>query len=261
MKRTVVYFFTFLILSYSTLCLAHEEESQVNTDNKVADKTTPAVAATSGEEAGPLTGTFDITSNYVFRGISNSNNNPAVQGGFTYSLPAGFYVNVWGSSIDFFDPAGKQATVEFDTIAGLSNDIGDFHYDINIDRYNYPRASAANYYELITALTYRIFTATIGYSSNVYGVHKDGTYYSGAINIDLDPKYAFNYKDVSITGSVGHYKLPESAGLYSYTDYMLGIKKVIDKYTILVQWVSTNGEARLGKLDDSRIVGTVQVDF
>lgn len=248
-------------LLYAISMQGFAETSAVMTSKaNTATKFTPP-AVEKPNEAGPLTGTFAITSNYIFRGVSNSNNNPAVQGGLTYSLPAGFYANIWGSNVDFLDPEGVKATVEFDAIFGIANDIGDFHYDINIDRYNYPRASGANYYELIAALTYRIFTATIGYSSNVYGYHKDGTYYSGALNLPLDPKYAFHWQDVSVMGSVGHYKLPESVGLLSYTDYMLGIEKVIDKYTLLLQWVSTNGEAHLGKLDDSRLVGTVQVDF
>lgn len=217
----------------------------------------------AAEEESPVTGTFDLTSNYIFRGISNSNNNPAVQGGLTYTFKkTGIYFNVWGSNVDFLDPEGKQATVEFDGIAGITNNITEnLSYDINIDRYNYPKASASNYYEGIGNLTYRIFTATLGYSTDVYGSHKKGTYYSGAVNYELDPAYALHFNHVSLLGSVGHYILPESAGLFSYTDYMLGIQKTLKQYTFLLQWVGTNREAQLGALDKPRLLATLLVDF
>jgi len=236
--------------------------ASITTLSYADDTTTNSTAAPAPEES-PLTGDFDFTSNYIFRGISNSNNNPAVQGGLTYTFKTtGIYFNVWGSNVDFLSPQGDVATVEFDGIAGIANTINDnWSYDINIDRYNYPRASGANYYEGIGNLTYRIFTATLGYSTDVYGSHKKGTYYSGAINYDVDPKYTFNVTDVSVMGSVGHYHLPESAGLLSYTDYMLGIQKKIKQYTILVQWTNTNGESHQSPLDTSKIVGTLTVNF
>src|SRR3990167_4439710 len=105
-----------------------------------------------------LSGTFDFTTNYVFRGISQTENLPAVQGGLTYGFPWGLYANVWGSNVKFSDPLGNAATVEFDTIAGIHNEIGSyFSYDINLARYNYPRARGSNYNELNTLWNYWIF--------------------------------------------------------------------------------------------------------
>src|SRR3982751_6029953 len=108
--------------------------------NESAELTLPADTTATPS---PLTGNFDITTNYVFRGISNSNNNPAFQGGLTYTfLTSGIYFNVWGSNVDFVDAYDNQATVEADTIVGISNSINDnWSYDVNFDRYNYPKAS------------------------------------------------------------------------------------------------------------------------
>jgi len=248
------------MLTASCITNAYADGSS-NSTSTAAPSSAPA--ASSPAPTSPVTGTFDITNNYVFRGISNSDNNPAVQGGFTYTFAStGIYFNLWGSNVDFLDPHNHVATVEFDTIAGIANDVGkDFHYDINIDRYNYPRASSASYDELITALTYKIFTATLGYSTNVYGSHKKGTYYNGAINYDVTPKYALNLNDVTVMAAVGHYILPESAGLFSYTDYMLGVKKTLGQYVFMLQWTGTNGEARQPPLDNDQLVATVQVNF
>lgn len=226
-----------------------------------SDSTKNTEETNNTKETSPISGTFDITTNYVFRGISNSNNNPAVQGGLTYTFESGVYANLWGSSLDFFAPDGARATVEFDEIIGIANSIGnDFEYNINFDYYTYPRASDANYYEFIGAFTYKIFTLTLGYSPDVYGSHENGTYVNGALNLDIDPKYVFNFTDVIVTGSVGHYFLPTKAGL-SYTDYLIGIQKTFHAYNFSLQWTDTNGEAELPPLDRGHLVFTVLVSF
>lgn len=64
-----------------------------------------------------------LVSDYVDRGISNSDGNPAVQGGISYSIGTGIadtsaYLGFWGSSVDFDD--GGEATVELDWYFGLN---------------------------------------------------------------------------------------------------------------------------------------------
>ncbi len=92
------------------------------------------------KEEPALTGILTITSNYIFRGITQTSNLPAFQGGLTYTFPGtGIYLNLWGSNVNFLDPQGNTSTVEIDTIAGYKNSIGEhFDYDINIDRYIIP---------------------------------------------------------------------------------------------------------------------------
>lgn len=258
---------TMASLLLSTINYADNTDTTKNV-KKVTNNTTPnyitptntAVIINDPKENSALTGNFDITTNYMFRGISNSNNNPAVQGGFTYTFPIGLYFNIWGSNVDFLDHQGNTATVEFDTIAGIRHDVTEnLSYDINIDRYNYPGATPAAYYEGIAVITYTIFSATIGYSSNVYNTHKEGTYVSGAINYDLPPK--FKYADnVTLTASVGHYDLPRDAGLYSYNDFLIGITKSIGQYSLSIQWTDTS-HSHQAELGDSHLIGTVLVNF
>lgn len=223
--------------------------------------TTPAPAA---ETPSPLTGTFDITSNYIFRGVSNSNNLPAFQGGLTYTfLSTGIYANIWGSNVNFPDAAGNLATVEIDTILGITNPIGDhFTYDINIDRYNYPKA-ASSYNEFIANATYYFLTAQFGYSTNVYNSHGNGTYYNLGFKYLIPAKFIFGQENVNISGGVGHYSLPSNKGLNSYNDYNLQISKTINSYTLAIQWTDTNGRDTqdAAPLRESHIIGTVTVNF
>lgn len=205
-----------------------------------------------------FTATFDLTTNYVFRGISQTENLPAAQGGLTYTSPFGLYLSLWGSNVKFVD---TDATIELDTIAGYSNTIGEhFTYDINYARYNYPSATNLEYNELNTLFNYYFLQAGISYSANVYNSHKSGTYYSGGINYDIPPAYIFNLENMNILALIGHYSLPKAAG-NSYDDYNVALSKKIKQYTLTAQWTGTNGKAHNPPYDSDQIIGTVTVDF
>ncbi len=227
-------------------------------------KSAPAVVSATSKSSGlpVFSGTFDITSNYIYRGISNSNNSPAVQGGLTATFIKGFYVSTWGSNVDFLDRDGNTVTFELDTSAGIANKIGEnFNYDLHIVRYNYPNANRAAYSEFMGGLGYRYLTGYIGYSTNVFASGKSGTYYN------IGAKYPISYQgpiwnNIALTGGIGYYDLPESAGLLSYADYNLGISKTIGIYNLALQWTDTNRHSvDAYNLKDSKIVGTVTVSF
>jgi uncharacterized protein (TIGR02001 family) len=242
----------------------HRKVQKKYKDTGAITTSAPIPAAAAEEPPKNLTGTFTITSNYLFRGISQSNNLPAFQGGLTYTfLKPGIYFNLWGSNVNITDTAHNDdiATVEIDTIAGIRNSIGEkFSYDINIDRYNYPKASGLNYNELIGVFTYSILSATIGYSSNVFNTHCDGLYTALGVNIPIPPKYIFNFENVSVSGSYGHYGLQKPAG-NSYNDYFVQIAKAINIYNLSLQYANTNRRYYNNSLDGPHVVASVTANF
>lgn len=215
-----------------------------NWKNPTVPATTPAPAP------GGLTGNFDITSNYMFRGISNSNNLPAVQGGFTYTFSStGVYFNLWGSNVYFPDTQGNTATLELDTIAGIANPIGDhFKYNLSLARYNYPKSSSS-YPEVIGSAQWYFLTALIGHSSNIYGYHDNGTYYNVGINYDIPPPYFFQFENINLTAGIGHYSLPARQEMSSYNDYSIAISKTLGNYVLSVQWTDT-GNSSFSRAND-----------
>lgn len=236
-----------LLIILSTPCFAIEE-TYVNTPPANLDSK-------------PLVGTFSVTTNYLSEGLSNTNNSPAIQGSMTYTFKkTGIFLNVLGTNSDFIDPQFNHATVEFDTLIGITNKINDaWSYDIYLDRYNYPGASAANYMDFITTLTYKIFTATAYYSSNVYGSHGTGIYLNGAINYGIPEKF-IKFPNITALASLGHYQLPASTGVHSYYNYMLGIQKEIKAFTLSLQYSNTSG-ANAHPWDGYHVVGTVLFTF
>ena len=206
-----------------------------------------------------LTGNFDFTSNYIFRGESQSANLPAAQGGLTYTFPIGLYLNAWGSNVKF---PGTNATLELDAIIGWHGTTfkDALTYDINLDRYNYPGAHRLNYNELNTLFNYKFLQLGVSYSANAYGSHQTGIYYNGGINYDIPPQYIFNIQDLNLTALLGHYSLPRAAG-NSYNDYQVNLTKKFRTYALMVQWVSTNGRQHNSPYDGSQIVGTLTANF
>jgi uncharacterized protein (TIGR02001 family) len=101
--------------------------------------TAAATAAMTGAAAaeGSFSGNVALTSDYVFRGISQSDSEIAIQGGFDYANELGslpIYAGAWASSIDF----GLDGTVEVDVYGGIRPKLGPVTFDVGVIGYLYP---------------------------------------------------------------------------------------------------------------------------
>ncbi|MBT5457366.1 MAG: hypothetical protein HOK82_12220, partial [Rhodospirillaceae bacterium] len=87
---------------------------------------------------GTLTGSVYLASDYVFRGISFTDEEPTIQANFYYTHPSGFYVGLWGTNTDFGPSSGFGEHLEFDPTAGYAG-VGPFgiNYDFNYFYYHY----------------------------------------------------------------------------------------------------------------------------
>ena len=88
-----------------------------------------------------LSFTLGATSDYVFRGVSQTQNEPAVQGGLELAHDSGFYVGLWGSNVDWVEAGGykEDNSLEVDLYGGFRGTFADsFGYDFGIITYYYP---------------------------------------------------------------------------------------------------------------------------
>src|ERR1700761_3386072 len=85
----------------------------------LADDAPAAPAAPTSEFT--INGSATLVSDYRFRGVSQTDKRFAVQGGFSVSHASGFYVSVWGSSIDDYVANGRDQ--EIDLIAGYKTTV------------------------------------------------------------------------------------------------------------------------------------------
>ena len=207
-----------------------------------------------------VTSNVSLVSDYIYRGISQTNSKPAIQGGFDYAHSSGFYVGVWGSSISWLTdtPALTGATnsqLELDTYFGFKNSLaGDFSYDVGFLRYNYPAsyvptlpagAAKADTDEIYGALGYKFVTAKLSYSlGNTFGIDQA----KGTTYIDLSASYPMADTGFTVSAHIGKqtYKgtvadvLAAANSTPTYTDYKLGVTKDIGGFVVGLAYSSTN---------------------
>ncbi|KAB8173396.1 hypothetical protein FKV24_014230 [Lysobacter maris] len=131
---------------------------------------TSAQAVTAG-------GSAALTSDYVWRGTTQTQGDPAVQAGFTLSGDSGFYGSVWGSNVEFGPET--HASSELDLTLGWDGVLSDaWSLDVNLLHYRYPSTTVdLNWTELNGRLTYADrYWLALGYSPEALGSDGDGVY-------------------------------------------------------------------------------------
>lgn len=184
-----------------------------------------------------------VTSDYRYRGISQTRLKPAVQGGIDFSS-GGFYLGTWASTIKWIkDVPGGDSDLEIDVYGGYKGELAkDLTYDVGVLTYVYPSNKLnpkADTTELYGALTYG--PATLKYShavTNTFGnADSKNSFY-----IDLSAGFDVG-GGLMVTPHVGYQKIkgPNSdAG--SYTDYSLTVSKDFSGVVPSVALVGTDAD-------------------
>jgi len=210
-----------------------------------------AEEAAPAEPASPHTFTYNLGlySQYIFRGLTQTDERPAIQGGVDYSHSSGFYVGTWASNISWLEDSGNYdgSSLEWDIYGGFRNTIGDtgIGYDIGLLNYIYPgsktAAGAANpgfddpyTLEAYGALSYGWFQVKLSYAltDDVFGVaNADDTYYAeananipvGESGFTVNLHAGYQKSDGNVPGAAPG--APDNDDLYTYTDWKVGLTK------------------------------------
>ncbi|KAF1706711.1 TorF family putative porin [Pseudoxanthomonas sacheonensis] len=228
--------------------------------------------AAEEEASSPFSATFAVTSDYVFRGVSQTDEGPAFQAGVTYSAPFGLYAGIWGSNVDFGDPdpaAGiRGPNYELDYFVGWNKDLSDaWNLDLGVTRYTYEDDSRfygnINYNEYIAKLTWS-GPVTIGgilaYADD-YGNADAEEIYSG-----LSASYDIGESGFSLGASTGYTSIEaaDDGGRSDYFDGSVTLSKSFGPATATVGYYDTFGsdadELKDGSdIYDDRVAVTITV--
>jgi len=213
----------------------------------------PFVAsAQDAEESSAFSWSVDAVSDYVWRGVSQSDENPTLQAGFTYTGEIGLYAGVWGSGVDFGSGAPD---VEVDYFVGFNKDLSDsVNFDIMVNRYTYPGASELNFNELLTTTTFAdTYSLSVNYSDDFGGADTDAWYVGLGASWGLPNDYSL---DVSVGRS-----LFEKDYSDDYTDWSVGVGKSWGLFSAKLAYVGTDGTGRdlYGNLADDRLVLSLSI--
>lgn len=222
------------------------------------------MAAGVAQAAVTTTGSVAFTTDYKFRGISQSNTNAAVQGSMTMAHDSGVYFTAWGSSI-----ANANGGLELDTLLGYAGTSGDIGYDVGVMRYNYPgndggQTSVPNfqgkaklsYNEIYASVSAKGAKLGVNYSDDYFGESGKFTYVYAAYAGEV-------YKGFGVVANVGLNSLDGAAeqsyitGSTSnsdhYIDYKVGLTKTVEGIGLELAYIGTDikkselGVANLGE--------------
>ena len=149
---------------------------------------------TEAKDAKNFSAMVTFTTDYVLRGISQTDNKPAVQGSLEYKHPSGFYLGTWGSNVD--DSISK-GNVELDFFGGYTFEmVPDLNLDASIIYYYYPGCGhdpnknfveghlGADYTFKALPLSPKMFAAYY-YSPDTFGEDGQSHYVSGKVALTL----------------------------------------------------------------------------
>ncbi|MCI4568073.1 TorF family putative porin [Lysobacter sp. CFH 32150] len=225
------------------------------TDN--AEEGPPNPSAPAPSTSGGVAGTVSLTSDYVFRGISQTDQDPAVQGGIEYAADSGFYIGAWGSNISWLsdlssDAAPISSSLEFDAYGGYRGKFSDsVGFDVGALYYYYPGEFPDGFNSANTGEVYAGITVGPASSSplsvkyfysltDLFGyVDSDGSgYLDLAVNWTFTPGWTLN--------AHGGKQWIENNEAFEYTDWKLGVTKAFDSgFSIAAAYSDTDTDEAL----------------
>jgi uncharacterized protein (TIGR02001 family) len=188
-------------------------------------------------------GNISLVSQYIFRGLSQTNGDPALQGGVDYSHASGLYAGTWLSNISWFTDQNanimsapvslaspgsvgvpyapnqsNSASLEWDFYAGFKNSFagGDWNYDVGVIQYYYPgrydnvgayrKPNTTEVYGLI-GYKWVSLKYSKGVSTNTFGVNES----KGADYLDVSATIPLGESGFNLLAHVGKYNFPGNA--------------------------------------------------
>ncbi len=184
---------------------------------------------TAGSASAEVSGSVAVVSDYLFRGVTQTSEKPALQGGVTWTHDSGFYAGGWGSSISWLSDADPDVSsqVELDMFAGYTGKFGqsEFGYDVGLNYYGYPGDYPAGFndpdtLELYFGLSWKFLSARYWYATtDLFGIPGS----DGSTNLDLGAgrEFAPGWKGTLGWGKQWVKGVPDA----DYTFWKLGVDK------------------------------------
>lgn len=200
---------------------------------------TPASAQIAG-----LSANAAVTTNYIFRGISQSGANPAVQAGLDYNIgTTGLAIGAWASSIDFGNVNGEDTQIEVDFYGSYTLAITDaFSLVAGGITYNYPSSPTGvnyNWYEVYLGGSYNFGVAAINarvyYAPDYVNLSTSQVYFTGGVSVPVTDW-------LSLNGNIGYstFDHPVYPIIDDYLDWNLSAVATLGNFSLTIGYTDTD---------------------
>ncbi len=209
-----------------------------------------------------FSGNIGLFTDYLYRGISQTSEKPAVQGGMDYAhAPSGIYVGTWASNVDFAED------LEIDVYGGISGELDNgISWDVGGLYYIYPSSDAKpeeNFVEMYASAGYTFsgvlepsVSAGIAWSPDFFGEDGDGIYLNGSLDLSLPHGFGLSFyvgwQDVEGDKTSG----PDG---FNYTHYSIGISKSVGALDLSASWNDADNDCG-GEICEA-LVGSISMSF
>lgn len=200
----------------------------------------PATSAYAQDTSGfSFSANAAIATEYRFRGLSLSDHDPAIQGGFDVEHESGFYIGTWGSSIE---PYGGSE-FELDIYAGYASEIGGLSTDIGLLAYTYPGSSDTYYLEFYGSVGGTLNETVDWTLGAAYVWDQDNVGNTDNIYVYLDMGMPIADTPFSLAGHIAYEDGAFGDGKW---DWSTGVAYSFNQFELSVSYVDTNVEG-IGK--------------
>ena len=151
-----------------------------------------------GFSAVSLSGNVALTSDYVWRGMTQNAGDPSISGGFDLEDDSGFYLGAWAANVASGDTSGATGSLELDGYLGYAGSFNDdAGYDIGYIAYTYPNYDSWDFEEVY--LTFDFYGVYVSYAA---GMDSANDYYEVGYGVDAGPgSFSISYGDYDNMGS------------------------------------------------------------
>ena len=217
----------------------------------LATVATSVVAADA--PASPHTVSFNVglTTDYIFRGISQSQHSGAISGGADYSHASGAYAGIWASTQKWVEtaPYKNDSSLEIDLYGGYKGSMGDIGYDLGLIRYYYPGDKVAGAVspdttEIYVGASWKMLSFKYSYAISDYFISWGtlGTVKTRGSNyLELNATHDLG-DGWGLLGHIGHQKVKNWSAA-DYTDYKIGVTKDVGFGTVTLAYSDTDADA------------------
>lgn len=202
-----------------------------------------ATGAQADIEADNFSAAVTLTSDYVYRGISQSREDPAIQGSFDFEHEAGLFVGIWASSVQFPSPSRRESPMrlEVDYYVGYRLDLSEaWGGDVSMTRYTYPGSDLAfdyDYTEVKVSIGYQdLLGGALAYTDDAFGTGRESVAY------ELLGRWPLTDNLEAVAG-LGFYDLDDVFG-EGYAYWNVSLSRLLGRFVLTASYIGTESRAQ-----------------